>query len=116
MITRQASFKDYSKLGELIGTELVAQWMLHSRDNYNCVSLITLDKKQVIACYLGEYKQNTVSTKFYSYPEDKPEIGQFLLSRVVMFFNVQNKEIKSIISTEVKTLWEEDDDREIQIS
>ena len=94
MITRTATFKDYSKLAELVNnTELIAKWMMHNKENSNTLSLITIEKKKVIACFLCEYIDNTkgIESMLLLFPDGKPEIGKFLLDKSIQHFKDNKK-------------------------
>lgn len=83
-----------AKVSELLNsTELVANWMLYSKDNSNTLSLITIDKKKLIACWLGEYLQNYINTFVFIVPTEQPEIGKFLLNKAIKHFSEQNKPV-----------------------
>ncbi len=96
MITRQPSFKDYSKIAELASnTEFIAEWMYNSKQNKNCVSLVTIEKKKVIAVLLGEYlpKIERLELHYFNFPSDKPDVGKFILNKAV---EVLSKCVKDI--------------------
>lgn len=100
MITRQATFKDFSKLAELVDNkEMIAKWMLYCKDKQNCISLVTIDKKKIIAVYIGEYEkdQKGIKTLLFLYPEEKENVGKFLLDRAIkMFEKVEFLEVMGV--------------------
>lgn len=99
MITRIPTFKDYSKIAELINnTELVAQWIIYGKDNKNILSLITIEKKKVIAVLFCEYfaQDKLIDVVLFVFPLDKPEIGKFLIDKAIKHFKEQNNEVQFV--------------------
>jgi len=92
MITRQPSINDYSKLAELTDRETIANWMLYAKDNMRVLSLVTIEKKEVVAGLLIEYNQfiERLETFLFLCPEDRPSIGTFLYDKAYNYFKEKN--------------------------
>lgn len=97
MITRQPTFNDWSKLSDMFGTEMIADWMVRSKDDPNWIAYTTIEHKAVIAALLGVFNKETKELELglFLQPEGKPDIGNYLINKVI-------KEV--IPDTEVITL------------
>jgi len=83
MLTRKPNVKDYAELGEQVGTQFIGDWMVQSADNPRLLSLITIDKKKIVASLLVEFNPNTewLDTYLFFFPEETPNVGEYLVNK-----------------------------------